>query len=97
VRFNNDLCILGLSDEVVVDYSLRAKKEFAGENIYVAGYTGEVMCYIPSERVLKEGGYEGGENMIYYGWPGAFAQGVEERVFKAIHRVMKETEAVQRK
>jgi len=90
VRFNNDLCILGLSDEVVVDYSLRAKREFAGENIYVAGYSGEVMCYIPSERVLKEGGYEGGENMIYYGWPGPFAEGVEDRVFSAIYRVMKE-------
>ncbi|HVV04044.1 MAG TPA: neutral/alkaline non-lysosomal ceramidase N-terminal domain-containing protein [Puia sp.] len=90
VRFNNDLCILGLSDEVVVDYSLRAKREFAGENIYVAGYSGEVMCYIPSERVLKEGGYEGGENMIYYGWPGPFAEGVEDRVFDAIYRVMKE-------
>jgi hypothetical protein len=28
--------------------------------------------------------------MIYYGWPGAFAEGVEDRVFKAIYRVMKE-------
>ena len=90
VRFSNDLCILGLSDEVVVDYSLRVKREFAGENIFVAGYSSEVMCYIPSERVLKEGGYEGGENMIYYGWPGPFAGGIEDRVFSAIYRVMKE-------
>lgn len=99
VRFNNDLCILGLSDEVVVDYSLRTKREFAGENVFVAGYSGEVMCYIPSERVLKEGGYEGGENMIYYGWPGPFAVGVEDRVFKAVYRVMKEAgaKAAQRK
>jgi neutral ceramidase len=89
VRFNNDLTIVGLSDEVVVDYSLRVKKEFAGENIYVAGYSSEVMCYIPSERVLKEGGYEGEENLIYYGFPGPFAAGVEERIFQAIHLVMK--------
>jgi hypothetical protein len=97
VRFNHDLCILGLSDEVVVDYSLRAKQEFAGENVYVAGYTGEVMCYIPSERILKEGGYEGGENMIYYGWPGPFAAGVEEHVFSAVYQVMKEVGAKQTK
>jgi len=90
VRFNNDLTILALSDEVVVDYSLRAKKEFAGENIFVAGYSSEVMCYIPSERVLKQGGYEGEENMIYYGFPGPFAAGVEDIVFRAIRRVMKE-------
>ena len=89
VRFGNDLSILALSDEVVVDYSLRAKKEFAKDHLFVAGYSSEVMCYIPSERILKEGGYEGGESMIYYGWPGPFAPGVEEKIFLAIHEVMK--------
>jgi neutral ceramidase len=89
VRFGRDLTILALSDEVVVDYSLRAKREFAGENLFVAGYSSEVMCYIPSERVLKEGGYEGEESMIYYGFPGPFAEGVEDRIFKAIRQVMK--------
>jgi hypothetical protein len=91
VRFNNDLTIIALSDEVVVDYSLRAKKEFAGENVFVAGYSSEVMCYIPSERVLKQGGYEGEESMIYYGFPGPFATGVEDRIFGAIRKVMKKT------
>jgi len=47
------------------------------------------MCYIPSERILKEGGYEGEESMIYYGFPGPFAVGVEDRVFGAIRSVMK--------
>ncbi|HWK07959.1 MAG TPA: neutral/alkaline non-lysosomal ceramidase N-terminal domain-containing protein [Puia sp.] len=93
VRFNKDLTILALSDEVVVDYSLRAKKEFAGENLFVSGYSGEVMCYIPSARVLREGGYEADENMIYYGFPGPFADGIEDRVFRAIRRVMKKTGA----
>ena len=89
VRFNHDLTILALSDEVVVDYSLFAKKTFAGENLYVAGYCNEVQCYIPSKRVLQEGGYEGGENMIYYGFPGPFAGDVEERIDAAIRQVMK--------
>lgn len=89
VRFGHDLTFLALSGEVVVDYSLRAKKEFSGENLYVAGYSSEVMCYIPSLRVLKEGGYEPDESMIYYGFPGPFADGVEERIFSAIREVMK--------
>jgi hypothetical protein len=89
VRFGHDLTFLALGGEVVVDYSLRAKKEFAEENLYVAGYSSEVMCYIPSLRVLKEGGYEPDESMIYYGFPGPFADGVEERVFTAIREVMK--------
>lgn len=89
VRFGNALTILALSGEVVVDYSLRAKKEYKTENLYVAGYSNEVMCYIPSKRVLQEGGYEADGNMIYYGMPGPFAESIEERIFETIHQVLK--------
>jgi len=89
VRFGPDLSILALSGETVVDYSLRSKKRFPGENLIVAGYSSEVMCYIPSLRLLKEGGYEPDESMIYYGFPGPFANSVEDSVTKAISRVMK--------
>jgi neutral ceramidase len=92
-RFGADLCVLVLSGETVVDYSLKAKKLFTGENLYVAGYSGEVMCYIPSLRLLKEGGYEPEESMIYYGFPGPFANSVEDSVTTAIRRVMKKVGA----
>ena len=91
VRFGKDLTILALSGEVVVDYSLKTKKEFAGENLFVAGYCNEVTCYIPSKRVLKEGGYEADESMVYYGMPGPFADDVEDRIFKTIRQVLKNT------
>jgi neutral ceramidase len=89
VRFSDDMTILALSDEVVVDYSLKAKKEFSGENLFVSGYSHEVMCYIPSLRVLREGGYEAADNMIYYGMPGPFADDVEDRVWAAVRKVMR--------
>jgi neutral ceramidase len=88
IRLGRDLTILALGGEVVVDYVLRAKQEFAGTNLIVAGYSNDVMCYIPSRRVLNEGGYEASDSMIYYGQPGPFAQDVEERVFASIRRVM---------
>lgn len=93
VRFNNDLTILALSGEIVVDYDLRAKKEYPDENMFVAGYCNEVMCYIPSRRVLEEGGYEADRSMVAYGFPGPFANNVEDKVFSAIHLVMKATGA----
>lgn len=93
VRFNDDFTILALSGEVVVDYSLKAKKRYAAENMFVAGYSTEVQCYIPSARVLEEGGYEPEVSMIYYGLPGPFAENIEEKVFNAIDRVMKKTGA----
>jgi len=47
-----------------------------------------VPCYIPSERVLKEGGYEGGGAMIFYDRPTRFAPGVEERIITAVRHLV---------
>jgi hypothetical protein len=89
IRLNNDFTLLALGGEVVVDYALRVKREFAGENLMAAAYCNDVMCYIPSLRVLREGGYEVMDSMIYYGQPGPFAENVEETVFQAIHKVLR--------
>lgn len=93
VRFGKDFTLLALSGEVVVDYSLKSKIRYPEENLFVAGYCTEVQCYIPSERVLKEGGYEAETSMIYYGLPGPFRENIEEKVFSAIDKVMKKTGA----
>ena len=90
IRFNKDLTLIGLGGEVVVDYASRAKREYSGgENLIVAGYCNDVMCYIPSRRMLSEGGYEVLDSMVYYGQPGPFNDQVEELVFDAVHDVMK--------
>lgn len=96
IRFGKNLTLLALGGEVVVDYDLRAKQEFGG-NLIVAGYSNDVMSYIPSQRVLREGGYEANDSMAFYGQPGPFAEDVEERVFGAIHDVMRRTGAESRK
>jgi len=88
VRFNQDLTLLALGGEVVVDYSIRARRDFPGENLVVAGYCNDVACYIPSLRVLREGGYEPVDSMIYYAQPGPFTEDVESRIFDAIRTVM---------
>jgi neutral ceramidase len=89
IRFGNGgPVLLALGGEVVVDYDLRAKSEYPKTKLIVAGYSNDVMGYIPSKRVLGEGGYEAVDSMVYYGMPGPFADDVEERVFSAIHRVM---------
>jgi hypothetical protein len=88
IRFGKGLTLLALGGEVVVDYSLRAKREYAGQDLIVAGYSNDVMCYIPSLRVLREGGYEADSSMIYYGMPGPFDDDVEETVFRTVHQVL---------
>jgi hypothetical protein len=89
LRFGNDLTLLALGGEVVVDYALRIKREFPRENLIVAGYSNDVMGYIPSQRVLKEGGYEPGDTMIYYGHPGPLSESVEDTVIRAVRQVLR--------
>ncbi len=89
IQFGNDLTMVALSGEVVVDYSLRLKAELAGPKVWVAGYSNDVFGYLPSLRVLKEGGYEGGDAMLYTPFPGPFAPSVEKRVINKVHTLVK--------
>ena len=89
LRFSKDLTLIALGGEVVVDFALRAKKEFGGEDTVIAGYSNDVMCYIPSVRVLKEGGYEAVDSLIYDGMPGPFDETVEDKVFAAMREAMR--------
>ena len=73
---------IALGGEVVVDYALRLKKELGP--VWVAGYANDVMAYIPSLRVLKEGGYEGAGAMVYYGLPTVWSPRVEELIVAAV-------------
>ena len=83
-----------LGGEVVVDYALRLKSDLAkpmtgGQHVWVAGYANDVMAYIPSRRVLIEGGYEGGGAMVYYGLPTSWAPEVEEVIVGEVEKQAK--------
>ena len=85
--FGDDLAMVFLPGEVTVDYSLRIKREFNRARMWVNAYSNDVPCYIPSRRVLDEGGYEGAGAMVYYDRPTKFAQDVEERIIAAVREV----------
>jgi hypothetical protein len=84
-RFGQEMMIVALGGEVVVDYALRLKKELGPGGVWVAGYCNDVFAYVPSRRVLEEGGYEAGGAMTYYGHPGPFATEVEEVLVRRVH------------
>ncbi|QDT44261.1 Neutral ceramidase precursor [Gimesia alba] len=88
IQFGDDLTLIGLGGETVIDYSIRLHEEFSDRRIWVAGYCNEVFAYVPSERVLKEGGYEGGGAMKYFGFHGPFKPGVEDRVIQLVHSLV---------
>ncbi len=88
-QVGRELTFVALGGEVVVDYSLRLKKELGREGTWVAGYSNDVMAYIPSLRVLKEGGYEGGGAMVYYGLPTVWGPKVEDVIVAAVGEQVK--------
>ena len=83
--FGDDMAMVFLAGEVVVDYALRLKWEIDADRIWVAAYSNDVPCYIPSRRVLSEGGYEADFSMIYYGHPSRLAPATEDLIIQAVH------------
>lgn len=81
-KLGNKIDFVFLGGEVVVDYALRLKSENTGPDTWVAGYSNDVMAYIPSLRVLKEGGYEGGTSNVYYGLPALWDESIEEAIIE---------------
>lgn len=57
-QFGDDLTLVGLSGEVVVDYVAMLERSLGPLNLWISGYCNDVFGYLPSARVLREGGYE---------------------------------------
>ena len=77
--FSDDLVMVFLGGEVVSEYSLRLKKELDRKRIWINACANDVPCYIPSEKVLPEVGYEGGGGMVFHDWASPFLPGLECR------------------
>lgn len=84
-KFGDALAMVFLPGEVVVDYSLRLKRELDGRRLWVNAYSNDEPCYIPSERVLKEGGYEALNAMYYYDRPTSLKAGLEDAIIGVVH------------
>src|SRR2546426_3238868 len=80
-QFGKDLTLVGYSGEPVVDYVALTEKSLGPLNLWVAGYCNDVYGYLPSERVLAEGGYE---TRGLYVEIGLFPPQVQNVVLKAI-------------
>ncbi|MFL5241932.1 MAG: neutral/alkaline non-lysosomal ceramidase N-terminal domain-containing protein [Gemmataceae bacterium] len=88
-RLGDDLLWVALGGEVVVDYALNLKKDLTGEKegaptVWVTAYANDVMAYIPTAAILKEGGYEPDYSMIYYGFPGKWAPTIENMILDKV-------------
>ncbi|MHA3775332.1 neutral/alkaline non-lysosomal ceramidase N-terminal domain-containing protein [Verrucomicrobiota bacterium sgz303538] len=87
-RFGDKLAMVFLGGEVVVDYSLRLKRELDTQRLWVNAYSNDVPCYIPSRRVLSEGGYEAETSLWYYDRPQRLAPEAEDLIVQTVHELL---------
>jgi len=90
-RFGTDFTFIALSGETVVDYSLKFKATYGWNSTWVCGYNNDLTSYVPSLRVLKEGGYEGVTGMFEYGHRAPYTETVEERITAKVEELINQT------
>lgn len=76
--------LVGLSREVVTEYSLAIKKIWPEKMVSVAGYCNDVSSYLPAERHIRTRTYEGEGSSIWYGMPSPFPLDVLDQVVNRI-------------
>jgi hypothetical protein len=84
--FGECLQMVFLAGEVCVDYSLRLKRELDRQRLWVNAYSNDFGCYIPSERLVREGGYGGGSETPYFALPATLKSGLEQQIIDEVLR-----------
>ena len=91
IRFGDAATLVALGGEVVSEYGLTLKRELGADRTWVVAYSNDVMGYIPTAKMLEEGGYEPVRSQVYYGMPGPWAPEIEpmilDRAREAVRRI----------
>jgi hypothetical protein len=81
-QLGGDLTLVALSGEVVSDYVGLLEDALGQGRLWIAAYCHDVYGYLPSSRVLKQGGYE--TRGLYSGGIGTFTPDAESALVRAV-------------
>lgn len=87
-QFGKDLTLIAMAGEVVVDYVLRLKRELGADQTWVVGFSNDLLGYVPSERILIEGGAEATTEAVHYNLPAPFARTIEQTIVEKVHELV---------
>ena len=88
MRIGKDTVLVALGGEPVVGYALQTKAAHPKLRLVVAGYSNDVLGYVPTAKMLDEGGYEPVNSAMYYGLAAPFTKDVEKEVLETIRSVI---------
>jgi hypothetical protein len=86
-QFGGDLTLVTLSGEVVVDYVTLLEKALGPNQLWISAYCNDLYGYLPSARVLEEGGYE--TRGLYSGGFGFFDAKAQDVVVAKVRELAK--------
>jgi hypothetical protein len=90
-RFGQELTFIALTGEAVADYSFKFKTTYGWNTTWVCGCNNDLLSYVPSLRVLREGGYEGTSGMMEYGHRAPYTESVEAQITAKVEELVKQT------
>ncbi len=84
-QFGRDLTLVALAGEVVVDYAHLIEQAIGPLQLWLSAYNNDVFGYLPSARVLDEGGYE--TRGVGHGGPGFFSPKAQDAVVAKVREL----------
>jgi hypothetical protein len=87
VLLSSHLAVVGVSAEVVTEYGALTNRAFEGSITIPVGYIDEVYGYLPTARMLREGGYEASWFLGPFGLKGPLHPHIEQHCLSALREL----------
>ena len=91
-RLGGQLTIFGMEGEVCSPWGPMLRSMAPTEQAMVVGYASNVDAYIPDKRIVREGGYEGGEAQKFF-LPGPFTEKIESEIKPIVTKALDAVES----
>lgn len=88
--FADQVDVIGLSAEPVAEYIDVVARLLRSRQCMPVGYIDSVFGYLPTERMLSEGGYESDQFRDYFDLKADFAQGLDDRFREVLESMLDE-------
>lgn len=89
IQIGEDLRLVGLEGEAVSELGLLMEAFYDGGITFPLGYTDGCQAYLPTSKMLDEGGYEA-LSCWEYGLPTPFAKGIEDVILRGLKHLKAE-------
>lgn len=86
IRLGPGLRIIGVEGELVAELGLLIRDFYGGGITFPLGYSNGAQMYLPTSRMIKEGGYEV-ESFWEYRQPAPLSEGIEQHILAALEEL----------